>query len=844
MPRPTVLKHRLNVLPLQLWTWTIVALFAGVCAAITWLHYDQEASLHLFRQWLTRFRVARIDLAMGFLHLTQAGDPRSPFQRPEGIALLDQAIRVMQELEAQFAATSPKGSWSPELGKTFQAKTMAFRNQLIATSRSEQEVHPDHDLHLFQAFHELEDLAGKVDMGSQDALEALSTKFRTRFKGILFASTVLLGGMSLGTYRAGQRQRRTEEALRLSQDRYRELVENANSAILRWRSDGRITFFNDFAQRFFGYTAEEAIGKHVGILVPEVDTTGRDLATLVQDIVAYPERHVNVVNENVCRDGRRVWFAWTNKPVFDAQGAVTEILAIGSDITERKRTEATLRENEARLREAHRLALLGDWEWDLRQDRHTWSKEVYEFYGRDPSLPPASYPEVQKYFTPESWANLVVCVERALADGRSYECDVEVVRSDGTRRWIIARGEGVRDAAGALTLLRGTVQDITQRKQAEADLRESEARRALALHAAHAGTWEWDPATGQNTWSEELWALYGLEPHSCETSYEAWRETVHPEDRDRIERELRALVEQEVEISLEWRVKNSGKSSRWLLSCGRPLRSDSGRVVRYLGVVMDITERKRLEHERIALEAQIRHQQKLESIGTLASGVAHEINNPINGILNYAQLIQDRLPGDSPLTEFTGEIMRETQRVATIVRNLLTFARNEKQNHSPARISDIIEAVLSLVRTVLRHDQITLNIDVPTDLPEVKCRSQQIEQVIMNLVTNARDALNERYPGHHPDKILNLKARASEKSGRRWIRITAEDHGTGIPPAVRDRIFDPFFTTKGRNHGTGLGLSISHGIVQEHHGEWSVESEYGRYTRMHVDLPADNGWDL
>jgi len=212
--------------------------------------------------------------------------------------------------------------------------------------------------------------------------------------------------------------------------------------------------------------------------------------------------------------------------------------------------------------------------------------------------------------------------------------------------------------------------------------------------------------------------------------------------------------------------------------------------------------------------------------------------------LNYAQLIQDRLPGDSPLTEFTAEIMHETQRVAEIVRNLLTFARDEKQTHSPARVVDIVEAVLSLVRAVIRRDQITLNVILPKDLPDLKCRSQQVQQVIMNLVTNARDALNERYPGHHPDKLLNMEARQFEKAGRRWIRITVEDHGVGIPAAIRRRIFDPFFTTKRRNEGTGLGLSISHGIVREHHGEWTVESEPGQFTRMHVDLPVDNGWEV
>ena len=108
-------------------------------------------------------------------------------------------------------------------------------------------------------------------------------------------------------------------------------------------------------------------------------------------------------------------------------------------------------------------------------------------------------------------------------------------------------------------------------------------------------------------------------------------------------------------------------------------------------------------------------------------------------------------------------------------------------------------------------------------------------------MTNARDALNERYPGHDPDKVINLEARLIEKEGRRWVRMTVEDHGVGMTPDVRERIFDPFFTTKPRDKGTGLGLAISHGIVKEHDGELTVESEPGRFTRMHVDLPVDSG---
>ncbi|RKY55405.1 MAG: hypothetical protein DRP89_03405 [Candidatus Neomarinimicrobiota bacterium] len=256
-------------------------------------------------------------------------------------------------------------------------------------------------------------------------------------------------------------------------------------------------------------------------------------------------------------------------------------------------------------------------------------------------------------------------------------------------------------------------------------------------------------------------------------------------------------------------------------------------------VIRDITDHKWAEEEKKAMQVQLMQSQKLESIGTLASGVAHEINNPLTGIINYAQLIHNRVQDDS-LKEFAGGIIEEGDRVAKIVRNLLSFSRQGKESHSPANIKDIIDATLSIIGSVLRKDQITLEEDIPEDLPQIRCRKQQIEQVIMNLLTNSRDALNHRYPDYDDDKILKITVLPIKMEGKRWIRTTVEDHGSGIPQDIIDRIFDPFFTTKTRDRGTGLGLSVSYGIIREHGGEFTVDSELGKYTRFHVDLPINN----
>jgi len=254
-----------------------------------------------------------------------------------------------------------------------------------------------------------------------------------------------------------------------------------------------------------------------------------------------------------------------------------------------------------------------------------------------------------------------------------------------------------------------------------------------------------------------------------------------------------------------------------------------------IAIATDITARKQAEAANHQLEAQVRQQQRLESVGTLASGVAHEINNPIQGIMNYAELIADHIGDTAMIREFAGEIITESDRVATIVRNLLAFSRHEGEAPNELTVLDeLVRGTLSLIRSVMRRDQIELRVELPASLPPVRCRPQQIQQIIMNLVTNARDAIRTE-----PDAGPSWLVIRAELPRPGWIHVIVEDSGPGIDAGVLPRIFDPFFTTKGRDQGTGLGLAVSHGIAREHGGELRVESPPGRGARFILELPLD-----
>ncbi|MBI2426206.1 MAG: PAS domain S-box protein [Candidatus Hydrogenedentes bacterium] len=248
--------------------------------------------------------------------------------------------------------------------------------------------------------------------------------------------------------------------------------------------------------------------------------------------------------------------------------------------------------------------------------------------------------------------------------------------------------------------------------------------------------------------------------------------------------------------------------------------------------------------ERREAEAQVIQASKLASIGELAAGVGHEINNPINGIINCADLLMKHAAPGTQTFQFAQLARSEADRIATIVRNLLTFSRQEKEQHSLARICDVVTVTLSLCKKKIEKSYIQLQVDVPDTLPRIKCRSERLQQVLMNLIINAIHALDDRFSSPDPGKVLNINGFITEEQGKDYLCLEVLDRGAGIAPSIRERLFDPFFTTKGRDRGTGLGLSVSDGIVKDHGGYIRVESEVNDYTSFKVFLPLDNAWKL
>ncbi|MDN3512238.1 MAG: PAS domain-containing protein [Candidatus Jettenia sp.] len=261
-----------------------------------------------------------------------------------------------------------------------------------------------------------------------------------------------------------------------------------------------------------------------------------------------------------------------------------------------------------------------------------------------------------------------------------------------------------------------------------------------------------------------------------------------------------------------------------------PIKDEKGTVIGILGIFWDITEK-------VILQREAERSRHLASLGELAAGVGHEINNPITGVINCAQILLNKSSEGSKEKDLARRIIKEGDRIANIVHSLLSFTRPDSEKKNIINMHGILSDTLTLIESQLRKEGITVKLDISRKLPEILAHPQQIQQVFLNIINNARYALNQKYPEMHDNKIFEISGEETTMNNNAYVKIIFYDHGTGIPVEMRDKVINPFFTTKYSNKGIGLGLSISHTIIKNHGGKLMIDSREGEYTKIIIMLP-------
>jgi len=384
-----------------------------------------------------------------------------------------------------------------------------------------------------------------------------------------------------------------------------------------------------------------------------------------------------------------------------------------------------------------------------------------------------------------------------------------------------------RDQYGAHSSILEINRDITARKHAEAELKIQTERLSLATRVASIGVWDFDVRTTSAIWDDILFEIYGI-PRMVAVPYEDWARLVHPDDLPRTEASLQKTISLKSQDYVEFRIIRPDGVVRYISSAQGVVLDQQGTPIRVVGIEMDITERKRME-------AQLAATARLSALGMMAGGVAHEINNPLaiihasgSDLLDAAKE-EGHVPVEVVVRAAT-RIRQTADRIARIVKSMRRIARDGSQDpFLSVHVSKIIEQTLEVCRAKFKDQSVTLRLPaIDSDL-QIPCREVQISQVLLNLLTNALDAVVDQ-PG---EKWVRMNVERRDES----IVLSVVDSGPGVAPELKGRIMEPFFTTKEVGKGTGLGLSLSRTIAEEHGGKLEVTEDHG-HTCFCLTLPV------
>ncbi len=751
-------------------------------------------------------------------------------------------------------------------------------------------------------------------------------------------------------------RKKAEDALKESEALFRTTFENAGIGIALVDVNGRPVQSNPALEKIIGYTAAE-LSRMTFTEFTHPDDRERDWDLYFEMMEGKRDKYA-IEKRYLRKDGRLVWGLLTVSLVRDLQGRPEYAVGMVQDITERKQAEEALRRSEAALKEALLAAEMGVWNWTVVTDTVTWDENLYRIAGQDANLPAPRYQELSRCYTPESWARLKSAVENALSTGTPYVLDLEMLRPDGSKRWLISRGEPVRDASGSITQLRGTVQDITERmlaerrvregeerfrkafmtgadasyiatlkegklveanarfyevfgysqeemagktaqelglyvnpedrqkaidevmskglvrelevegrkkdgtlitvllsinllkwgdeplilgaitditarKKAEEALRASEARLKDAEKLAQLGSSSWDVATDTTTWSDGLYRIVGRDRQLPPPKHHERAAIYTPESWDRLDIAVRQALAAGVPYELDLEVVRPDGTKRHVLARGVAERGADGRVARLHGTLQDITERRKLEQ-------QFRQAQKMEAVGRLAGGVAHDFNNLLTVINGYSEMALESMSRDDPKRTYMSEISKAGERAAGLTRQLLAFSRQQVLAPRVLDLNAVVVDMEKMLRRLIGED-IDLAVVQGSALGQVKADPGQIEQIIMNLVVNARDAMPRggklAIATNNAELDENDIEKVSSVIPGRYVMFAISDSGTGMDSQTQAHIFEPFFTTKEQGKGTGLGLATVYGIVKQSGGYISVDSVPGQGTTFKIYLP-------
>ncbi|WP_204151882.1 PAS domain S-box protein [Leptolyngbya sp. CCY15150] len=691
----------------------------------------------------------------------------------------------------------------------------------------------------------------------------------------------------LGTFEDITDRKLAEAALQDSRQRLALLFEQTPVAIMEWDIDLNLREWNPAAERIFGYSKDEVMGAPLGFLIP--DWRRPQVRQVMSQLILSP-RILREVGENVTKDGDRVICEWYDVPLVTTTGDVVGISSMAVDITQRERAQEKLRESQQRLSLLIQQTPLAVIDWTPDGQILDWNPSAERIFGhtREQAVGQAFHFLVPEWFH-DQVQDIFVHLSTTKQSSRSTN---ENITQDGRVIFCEWYNTPLMAPNGEMLGVVSAVMDVTERRRSERALKRSNAILRAQREASIDGILILDEHRRIVSYNQQFCGIWGILPDQIATGG----------DRLLIQRLLDQLIDSDNFLStVDFLYEHPDQSNREelqlqdgrVLDCySAPVRSPAGEFYGRVWYFRDISQRKQAEaqlrqqtadlehalHDLQRTQAQLVQSEKMSSLGQLVAGVAHEINNPVNFIYgnlthatDYIRNIVSLLghyrqrypsPGEEietqiedmdldflveDLPQLLGSMRIGAERIREIVYSLRTFSRLDEADLKAVNIHEGIDSTLLILHNRLKPKHNSEGIDVVKqygDLPLVECYAGQVNQVFMNILSNAIDAL-EDHMKDHPEVYQGTKAAIAihtERATPGWIRIRIVDNGPGMPESVRRQLFDPFFTTKPVGKGTGLGLSISHQVICDRHkGSLTCHSTPGVGTEFVIMIPESVG---
>jgi PAS domain S-box-containing protein len=627
----------------------------------------------------------------------------------------------------------------------------------------------------------------------------------------------------------------SEEALKRSEGELKLIIDTIPAMAWSAGKDGTAEFFNQHYLDFMGLSAEQASGWGwtSAIHPDDLDSLAAAWASIMTS-EAPGEAEARLRKH----DGEYRWFLFRANPLRDDSGSIVKWYGTNTDIDDRKRAEAqrdcTIEELQAQqelLDLAQKSARAMAFDWYIQQEVNVWSPEQESLYGLPPGSFDGTYQRWKKLVYAPDWHILLKAINHANETG-VVAVEFRVVWPDGSLHWLATNGQMFFDDKDQPFRMVGFTSDVTPRKLAEEDLRRSEAFLAEAQHLSLIGSFSWRLATDEITWSEQLYRIYELEV-GVPVTLELIRTRVHPEDLTLYEKMVEQARNGGDDFEWQYRLMMPDRTIKYLHAVAHATRDQDGEL-EYIAAVQDVTERQLSEEALGNLRSELAHVSRVATLGALTASIAHEVNQPLSGIITNASTCQRMLNADPPnvdgALETTRRTIRDGNRASEVITRLRALFGKKDAATEAVDLNEATREVIALSLSELQRGRVLLRIELTDDLPPVTGDRVQLQQVILNLLLNASDAMSA--VNDRPRELII----STERDDADRVRLSVKDAGVGFEPQAADRLFQAFYTTK--DDGMGIGLSVSRSIIESHHGRLWATSNDGPGATFSFSIPC------